>query len=75
MPPRAGNVAMNMGKALSLLPPGTLGPWPFQPGLVPEDREWHRRRGSPGAEGSIPESLYGKGWPGAQDHPSHRIPR
>jgi dTDP-4-dehydrorhamnose reductase len=74
MPPRAGDVSMDCSKALALLPPGTLRPWPLSPDLVPTDREWHRRRETIFPPGAISTHLCGTGWPGASDHPRNLIP-
>ena len=74
MPPRAGNVGMNTEKVRALLPADALGPWPSHPAMVPEDRDWHRRRDPAFPEGSVAESLNGKGWPDAWDHPGRLVP-
>ena len=63
MPPRAGNVSMCSDKLLELLGQNPFRPWPFDPELVPTDREWHFERGG-GEQGSakrIAAQLYSAG--------------
>lgn len=65
MPPRAGNVSMNSDKVIRLLSKNPFRPWPLDPQLMPEHREWHASR-SPGEEGSaqrIQRQLYRPGLP------------
>jgi dTDP-4-dehydrorhamnose reductase len=73
MPPRAGNVSMNCAKAESLLPPGTLRPWPLAPDQIPEDSFWHRRRSMVFPPRSIAAYLYGADAQGSWDHPMRLI--
>jgi dTDP-4-dehydrorhamnose reductase len=49
IPPRAGNVTMNSGKLERLMGRPVFRPWPYDPNLVPTDREWHYRRESFGS--------------------------
>lgn len=44
MPPRAGDVTMNSDRLYRLLGGCPFEPWPSAAHLVPEDRDWHRRR-------------------------------
>jgi dTDP-4-dehydrorhamnose reductase len=81
MPPRAGNVGMDTSRLQALLP-GMVRPWPFDPAMVPDDDQWHARRGGGGPTdsprgfppGSIASLLYGMGWPDAWDHPANLAP-
>lgn len=47
IPPRAGDVTMNIDKLQSILPSRTLGPWPIHTDLHPTDRDWHTHRITP----------------------------
>jgi dTDP-4-dehydrorhamnose reductase len=44
MPPRAGNVSMCSDKLIKLLGRDPFRPWPLDPELMPDDRQWHGRR-------------------------------
>lgn len=44
VPPRAGNVAMDSSKLARDLGGDPFLPWPYDPNLVPTDRQWHSRR-------------------------------
>jgi len=41
LPPRAGDVTIDSSKLLAFLPQGIIRPWPFDPMLVPDSRDWH----------------------------------
>ncbi|MDB5105293.1 MAG: dTDP-4-dehydrorhamnose reductase [Fibrobacteres bacterium] len=73
MPPRAGDVSMDISKLTATLQPGTMRPWPALEDHVPTDIEWHARRGDDFPAGSVVRHLYGVdagGW----DHPIGLIP-
>ncbi|CAN5432060.1 SDR family oxidoreductase [soil metagenome] len=63
MPPRAGNVSMCSDKLLELLGHDPFRPWPFDPELVPSDRQWHfeRRESERGSAARISAQLYRAG--------------
>ncbi|WP_153556429.1 SDR family oxidoreductase [Roseimaritima sediminicola] len=44
IPPRAGNVTMDSSKLQAVFGEDVFAPWPLRSELVPEDRQWHRRR-------------------------------
>lgn len=75
VPPRAGDVTLDSSQARSLLPPGTLGPWPRLDAHAPDGPAWHRDRREPFPSGSAHRHLYGYGWPDASDHPLALVPR
>lgn len=60
IPPRAGNVSMNSGKLHRLMGCEPFRPWPVGEELVPDDRDWHRRREVdwPGSLRMLAERLY-----------------
>ncbi len=63
MPPRAGNVSMCSDKLIKLMGRDPFRPWPVDPELMPDDRQWHGRRGE-GEQGSavrIGRQLYRPG--------------
>jgi dTDP-4-dehydrorhamnose reductase len=41
LPPRAGDVTIDSSKLLAYLPVGIIRPWPLDPLLVPDSRDWH----------------------------------
>ncbi len=60
MPPRAGDVTMNSDKLVRTMGAHPFQPWPLGDELLPDDRDWHRRREAD-EEGSfqhIVERLY-----------------
>jgi dTDP-4-dehydrorhamnose reductase len=61
IPPRAGNVSMDSTKLIRLLGGNPFHAWPLGDDLVPDDRDWHRRR--------PPE------WPGSFDMLAARLYR
>ncbi len=69
LPPRVGDVSMDMGKLYGLLPPGTIRAWPLAVDFRPTDRDWHLRRDQPVAEGAIGAELYGYNWDKEARHP------
>jgi dTDP-4-dehydrorhamnose reductase len=60
MPPRAGNVSMVSDKLLELLGCNPFRPWPFDPELVPVNRQWHGERdhNEQGSAARIAHQLY-----------------
>lgn len=74
VPPRAGDVSMDCSKASDLLPPGTLGPWPFLDDHAPQGPAWHTERAERHPMGSVARYLYGYDWPEAWDHPVRLVP-
>jgi dTDP-4-dehydrorhamnose reductase len=61
VPPRAGDVSMDMSKLRSLLGDDAVSPWPFHPDHVPADDEWHCRRDRIFPPDAIARYLYGYG--------------
>lgn len=58
IPPRAGNVSMNSTKLAAALGDSALfRPWPYDDGLFPTDRSWHRER--PNHHPAGPEAIRG----------------
>jgi dTDP-4-dehydrorhamnose reductase len=60
MPPRAGDVSMVSDKLLELLGCNPFRPWPFDPELVPANRQWHGERdhNEQGSAARIAHELY-----------------
>lgn len=65
IPPRAGDVTMNSSALADVLGPvfpgdgGPMDAWPYDPSLVPTDRDWHHRRdGEPGSRELLARILY-----------------
>lgn len=58
IPPRAGNVSMNISKITNIIPSGYLRPWPLFEACMPSSREWHYER-KVELPFSISEHLYG----------------
>jgi dTDP-4-dehydrorhamnose reductase len=57
VPPRAGDVSMDSSRLATALGEQPFHVWPYDPALIPTDREWHYRRddfqGSPDLIGQI----------------------
>ncbi len=68
MPPRAGDVTMNSTRLVRAMGMQPFQPWPIDE-LVPDDRDWHRRRadGEEGGVQRIVDRLYRHLRPGAED--------
>ena len=60
MPPRAGNVSMNMGKLIAELGHEPFLPWPVGNDILPTDRNWHCHRPADESRslGEIDKRLY-----------------
>lgn len=58
-PPRVGHLGMDSSKIRSVLPAGTLRPWPVQEELIPTHKDWHHEvdRGQWGGGNKIHELL------------------
>jgi dTDP-4-dehydrorhamnose reductase len=74
VPPRAGDVTLLSSRAGTLLPPGTLGPWPRAEAHAPDGPSWHARREEAFPPSSIARCLYGYGGPESWDHPEFLVP-
>lgn len=70
VPPRAGDVSMDTAKLRARFGDDVVRPWPFDPGHVPADDDWHTRREQAFDPGAIAGHLYGYGWPSSSDHPT-----
>jgi dTDP-4-dehydrorhamnose reductase len=60
MPPRAGDVTLCSDKLIAALGGLRLRPWPAGDDLLPDDRDWHRRRapGEPAGVDAVGRRLY-----------------
>ncbi len=59
IPPRAGDVSLESSRLTTALGALPFTPWPYDPALVPTDREWHvRRDGITGSPSLLAEVLY-----------------
>lgn len=61
VPPRAGNVCLDSTKLALALGREPFAPWPSDPDLVPDSRDWHFRRRSAGSPERLEKSLYCRG--------------
>ncbi|MGI5831878.1 MAG: SDR family oxidoreductase [Thermoguttaceae bacterium] len=49
VPPRVSNCALDSEKIARILGYPPFDPWPFDPSMVPTDRQWHRSRSQKGS--------------------------
>lgn len=60
IPPRAGNVSLDSKKLVQVLGYQPFAPWPYDPSLIPADRQWHLdpKNSIEGSSEVLAEKLY-----------------
>jgi dTDP-4-dehydrorhamnose reductase len=59
IPPRAGDVSLDSSRLAAALGEQPFSAWPYEPALVPTDRQWHHRRdGFAGSPALLADVLY-----------------